>query len=237
MADPFTPEQTEALTQILGTTVNNMITARIGTLQQKLEKSLTDSLGTSFAKTLDDKLKDFKPADPPDPEGGKGGKGGKGNDRTEDIRFASLNKEVERLTREGVEAKKRGDAERAKNRASTLRSATYKALAENGIDGEFYKDGAFARLSVGSNVRFRDEDSDDIIFVDASGVETDLGVGLKDWASKSPEAKIYMPPSGAKGSGGRPAPRTPIDPKAPKKVTFEDVGQYVLGQISQTPSE
>jgi hypothetical protein len=227
MADAFTPEQEQRITDLLGTTVNNMISARLGTF----EKKLSDKLGESVGKLLDDKLKDFKPPQHEPPPNDPGGDG-KGKNRQENIELATLKKRTEDQAKQIEELTKRANGERTKNRSSALRTATYRALAENGIDGELFKEAAFASLKQNDYVRFRDEESDDLIFVDAMGVETELGVGMKEWV-KSPQAKLFIPPTGSKGSGGRP-PAAPVNPAGggKKDVTFEDVGNFVLGSMN-----
>lgn len=109
--------------------------------------------------------------------------------------------------------------ERNKNRSVALRNAISEALEPLGITGIRFK-AAYAMLQQQGQIRYAADDSDDISFVDAAG-EVDYRTGLEAWV-KSPDAAIFLPPSGTQGAGSRPrsggpqiksGPLTPADRK------------------------
>lgn len=203
----FTPEQGEELNKILGATVNNMLTARLKTFEKQLHEKIGSSIGETLTKTLDEKLAGFKQS-AADDEGGKDGKGKKG----ESVELATLRRQMSELTQRTEESDRRYAAERAKNRAATLKDASQSVLATHGIDGNKFRV-AFAVLQQDGRIRYAADDSDDLVFVDDAGNEVDLAVGLKSWV-KTEDAKMFLPPSGTRGSGSRPgngtAPTAPV---------------------------
>jgi hypothetical protein len=133
-------------------------------------------------------------------------------------------------TRARVEAaEKRASEERAKNEAAELRERAERILSPSGITGTRFR-GAFAFLKE-RIVKESDEADAPYVFVDDNNEQVDLEVGLKGW-TKGEDAKIYMPPSGAGGSGARRAAQPPAARSGKQEVTHEDVGNYVLGLVS-----
>ena len=226
-AGPLTQEQRDAISQMLNAAVNNTLTARL----KSFEVQLHTKLGESFGKLLEDKLKDFKPApaDPPDDQGGKGGKGGKGGDNVE---LATLRTQMQAALTKMNQTEAKFAAERAKNRAISLRQVVSEKLSTLGIDGVRFK-GAFAMLQSEGRIKHRDEDSDEIIFVDESGNEVDHNVGLEGWV-KTDDAKIFLPPTGAKGAGGKPTngvvkPAGPANRQEAQVLAFTELGKELQG--------
>lgn len=217
------------ITEQIGPTVNNMFTARLGTVEKKLTgqlKELTDTI----SKSVDEKLSTLKPVvEDPDDKGGKN-KGGKG----ENVELATLRKQQLETTKLLEDMKRERDQERSKRRDVALRQATSEQLAKIGIDGTRFK-GAFAMLQQDGRIKHRDDDSDELVFVDDAGSEVELEVGLAAWA-KTDEAKIFLPPSGMKGAGTRPSggnnPPPKLSPEQQQEAAWTAAGEAIRGAFS-----
>jgi hypothetical protein len=206
-AEPFTEAQREALQNTLNATVNGAIAARLKTFEDKL----TPKLAESFGKLLDDKLKDFRapPADPdPDPAGGKGGKG-------KDVELATLKKAISELTGKFTESETARQAAEQRIRQRDMQSTVMSELASHKIDGLRAK-GAFAILL---DRIVDDAETGSLLWREDDGQSVDLKTGLKGWV-KTEEAALYLPPSGARGSGSsaRQAGGAPLAPLTPKQL-------------------
>ncbi len=224
MGDPFTPEQIEALGTIIGTQVNNTFTARMGTIEKKLEGKLTAGFET-FSKTLDEKLTALpKPSKDDEP----GDKGSKGKDKDNSVELQTLRKQQSDQAKALEEIRAERDREREKNRSMALKSTVTDELSKVGITGH-------ARLALNcllqdGRIAFEDKvvdggDADKLVFRGDDGAGwVDLAVGLKGWA-KSADAKVFLPASGAGGAGTRPAVRT-LEPGI--KITDEE-RRHALG--------
>ena len=189
----------DEITQMMGGVVNNMLTARLKTFEKQLHDKIGLSIGETLTKTLDEKLKDFKPA-PSDDEGKDGKKGKSGG---ENVELATLRKQLADMNSKVEMSERRANEERAKNRGAALEKYVATALSPHGIEGARFR-GAYAMLQQYGLVKYRDDDNDDLVFVDpVTREEVDLSIGLKGWI-KSEDAKLFMPPTGARGSGSRP---------------------------------
>ncbi len=216
---PLSEEDLGQVREIVNGTVNGVVAA--------LKKS-SDAQRTkdqeALGKLLEEKLSALKPQDPPgDGDGGKKNKG-------ESVELATLRKQQADTTKQLEDIRKERDAERAKSRAAQKRSNVGEALSKHGIEGMRFR-GAYAMIQ--ERIRNREDNSDELVFVDDSGAEVDLDVGLASWA-KTDEAKMFLPPIGASGSGARRAPTASGKPPEKKDVTYEDVGNAVLGMLSSS---
>ena len=216
MPDPFTPEQIEALGGIIekqiGPAVNNMFTARLGTVEKKLSQQFKDTT-ESFSKTLDEKLAALKPASAdPEPEGGKGGKRGK-----EDPELATLRAQLQTLAQQSQQATEKAALLRERDRERNARDQVRSHLSKVGIDGDRFE-GAYALLKAQGKIKLSEDiDSDDVFFAGTTG-EVALEVGLGEFL-KSDIAKIYMPPSNTRGAGTRPGAKAPTgQPLTPDQI-------------------
>jgi len=199
-ASVFNDAQLAGIKAIVAGVVNQTIAAR-DKMSDKKRGEDAKAAETRFATLLDEKLAAFKPTETPDDGvGGKSGKGGK-----ESVELATLRRSIQE-TKDALEASNRKASEaQAKMRSSALRQTTAEQLAALGIDGARFK-GAFAVLQQEGRIRMRDDESDEMVFVDDTGAEVELAAGLAGWA-KSDDAKIYLPPSGVRGSGStKPGP-------------------------------
>jgi len=86
-----------------------------------------------------------------------------------------------------------------------LAEAVSEELGRNGVTDPRSVKGAMAIL-VSDEQRIRYDDDGSLVFVENQDSVLDLSTGIKAWM-KSEDAKLYLPPSGAMGSGGRPVAR------------------------------
>jgi hypothetical protein len=215
--EPLTQEQRDAISSMLGTTVSNMLTARL----KSFETQLHTKMGENFGKLLEDKLKEFKPAPPPDdPE--PGGKGGK-----KDVALATMQKQLTDALTAMNEQKQLAAEATARFRSREIRDRVENALTAVGIPKGVHADAAFAFLR---DRIVDDAEGDRINFRDDSGEEVDIVTGLKGWVKTEP-AKLFIPPSGARGAGTRPRTGSGSD-DANKPQTAEQVSRRVWGDLA-----
>lgn len=202
---PFNDDQINGIKQIVSTIVNSAIATRDKMADKKREQD-REALKTDFAKLLEEKLGAIgnkgnnNPDDPPNPDGsGKGGKN-RGQDDATLRELATMRRQMEQLSKTSEENALRASNERAKNRENALRTAVSEVFDGVGISGLRFK-GAYG--VVRGQLKYVDDESDEIIFTDETGTELDYRAGLSSWL-KSDEAKIYLPPTNTQGSGSRP---------------------------------
>lgn len=178
--------------------------------QKKLVEGALKKSGEDFAKMVEEKLSALKP-----PEGGEGGKGGKNKGQHDDPETQQLRKSVEELRRSVDEANAVASRERARNVENASRQAVFDALGELGLDQHRAK-GAFASFKLDDRIETQiDEDAGTVtvLFREDDGTPAPLRDGLKRW-SKTESAKLYLPPTGARGAGSRPGTMRGPDGKA-----------------------
>lgn len=216
----FSEEQEAAITRMINKTVNGTV----ATLKKQITDAVTASQG-EIAKLLDEKLTNFKPAESDDKEG-KGGKKDKGENSTE---LASMRKELADLRAANERERAIAQEERTKSRTMNLRSAAMDELARVGITGNN------ARLAL--NCLLQDQriafdtdvaagEVDELVFRSDDEGWVKLGLGLKGWA-KTPDAKVFIPATGANGAGSRPG--QPPMPSAVKMT--DDERKRALGEF------
>lgn len=197
--------------------VNRAITARLRDYEKKVESKLSESF-SSFESKLLETLQAQKA------EGASDGKvtadSGKGPASIEDHPIVkSQQKQLSELKNKIAEAERLREAESQKARDAQMRNKLAEELGKHGIEGQRAK-GAMALL-VDADRRISAEADGTIVFRDANGDALDLQTGLKSWAA-SEDAKLYLPPRGAAGSGdlnrtttnGTGRTNAPNDPKA-----------------------
>lgn len=224
----FTEEQLAGLKPLINNIVNSAIASRDRMADKKRAED-REAVTNAFSKMLDEKLAALKPAD--DPGGGGGGKDGKdgggGRKSALELELTTLKRQREEDNKRMAEAEKRANDARARVEAAELRDRAARILGESKIEGKRFQ-GAYALLK-DSIRRQSDEPDAPYVFINDLGEEVELEQGLRSWA-KSDDAKLYIPPSGAGGSGARPV-RQPPGGSQKKEVTFEDVGNAVLGLV------
>lgn len=180
--------------------LNKAISARFASFEKKLgSQAETDrkAVISEVGSLLDEKLGALKPADDgkPDPKGPDAGK-------ADDPRIRGLEKQVAKLTTQLEQERQARDAETRKAADVSLRGKLAEALAGHGIEGKRAVH-ALGHLVDATGRAHYGDDGESIVFRDEDGQDVDLKTGLADWA-KSEDAKLYLAPSGAHGSGSTP---------------------------------
>ena len=222
---PFSDEQIVSIKQLVSGIVNSSVRARDQMADKKREQD-RQAILESMAKMMDEKLSSFKPAPASDDDDDKE-KGGK-RARETDLRLATLTRQQAETQARLAQTEKVAAERQAKLDAAELRDHVSRMLSPLGIEGMRFR-AAYALIK--DRIRKHSEDPDaPYVFADeTTGEDIDLDTGLKSWA-KGEEAKVFIPPSGASGSGAR---RTQASaPPTKQETTYEDVGHFVLGLTS-----
>ncbi len=217
--DPNPNAADEALLERLGPRIHSLINSALAShnkqADKKREQERTD-LQAAFAKMLDEKFQALKPAD--DPADGKKEKDGK---RGDNVEIQTMRKELADLRQRAESAEQERQKEREKNRSMSLRTEATRELEKHGVSGNHARIALSAFLQegrVGYESDLGEGDRDALLFRSDDGTWVDLNVGLKSWV-KTPDAKIFLPPAGAAGSGSRPPAR---DGNPPQKLSPEE---------------
>jgi hypothetical protein len=153
---------------------------------------------TSFGEALIEKLK----AEPPKPPDEKG-KSNHQEPKLEDTpAYRAMQKQLEETKNRLDAAEAAKKAERDKARAQALRQKSTEALTEAGVTGAGTRH-AFNSLLADGRIKWEGDDSEELLFVDSKGDELPLADGVKSWV-ESDDAKMFLPPRGASGSGDPP---------------------------------
>lgn len=190
-------DQPVAVTEaFVNESINKALNARLKTFEEKQAKTLeglTTKITESFGAALEAKLEAFKPTvpaavDKPDP--------------TQSPEYRAQQKQIDDLHKTVKQAQAEKAAERQKARAATLRQNVEAALKSAGVT---HPHAAGLLIDSLKLVDFADENSENVVFRKKGTDEADLlETGLSEWL-KSAEGKLYVPGSGASGSGERPA--------------------------------
>lgn len=208
--------------------INNSINGTVSNLKKLAaldRKKDADELKTSFGALLEEKLAALAPPDPGDNKPGRKGKEG------EDRELATLRRQLDELSKTTAESQRVAAAEREKNRNNALRASVAEVLEPLGITGMRFK-AAYALLQQTGRIRYADDASDDINFVEETG-EVDYRAGLGSW-SKSEEAKMFIPPTGGtgvNGAGTRPKSGNPQVKSGP--VTAADRNERMKAALAE----
>lgn len=175
--------------------VNQAISARNKSFEAKVEKSLAD-----MTVGIGAKLEEIIATRAPAPKSEAQQTAGAAEPKIEEHpAVRSLQKQLSELKNKAEKAEQERDNERAKTRDSSMRHRVQSALGEHGIDPKYTKHALGHLVDAEKLVRLGD-DGESLIFRDAEGGDLDFATGLKGWVA-SDEAKIYLPPRGAAGSG------------------------------------
>jgi hypothetical protein len=177
--------------------LNKAITAHLS----RFEKNLSQR-DDALLKKIDERFATNKPAQPEgdDPEGKAAKEGG-------DDKDDQVEKLKRKFDREMADMRKRlekADTDRELERKKSLDTALRQTLAENllaaGVDATRQKHALGYLVDATRSVYYNDDGK--IVFRGVDGLEHDLNDGLSAWVT-SDDAKIYLPPRGATGSGDR----------------------------------
>lgn len=169
--------------------MNRAITARFKAFESKLDKM------------FEEKLSAFAPKSEQHQETQQQSQQSQGGaPKLEELpEFRALAKKTEKLQELLSQAQKERDAEKAHARDVKLRTELAQHLAEAGIEGSRAKHAVGFLIDAEKRAFW---EGDAIAFKDANGDPLPLSEGVKSWLS-SEDAKLYLPPRGAAGSGER----------------------------------
>jgi len=214
------------------------LTTRFRTLEQKLDKALADGVGTIAAR-IRDELSALMPKREAAVEGGEGAPkpegpaGAAAPQPAPSPELRKLQEQITVLTRQADEARAERDAERARGRDSLLRQRVTEALSGVGIEGVRARHALGLLVDAEKRVRWSD-DGESIFFRTDAHDELDLTGGVREWL-KTEDAKLYLPPRGAAGSGDRPGAQPPParQPAGPvdRATVAEGLRRALLGQL------
>jgi hypothetical protein len=239
--DPPKPEGGGAPAYVTEEQLQAALTTRFRAFEQKFDRALSDGVGT-IATRVREELAGLLPKREPAAEGGEGapkpeGAGGgavpgpQAQQASPELR--KLQEQITLLTRQAEEARSERDAERARARDSLLRQRVTEALSGVGIEGVRARHALGLLVDAERRVRWSD-DGDSILFRTDAHDELDLAGGVREWL-KSEDAKLYLPPRGAAGSGDRPGAQPPParQPAGPvdRATVAEGLRRALLGQL------
>ena len=128
----------------------------------------------------------------------------------ETTEYKSLLRRMAEMEARYKAAEETAAAEKARARESQMRNKLAESLSAAGVDARTVKHAVGYLVDVEKRVRATE--NGEIIFADG-GEEVDLATGLRAWL-KTEDAKVYLAPRGAQGSGERPPakqmPRQPL---------------------------
>ncbi|HEU4728395.1 MAG TPA: hypothetical protein VFT22_10910 [Kofleriaceae bacterium] len=214
--------------------LNKAITKRLKNFEEKFGERLDKRL-KEFSTALTTSLKEAVTSQ----AGGAGATAGSGTSdgQQDDIEkhpaFRGLLKRVSDAEAKQKAAEEQAAATHARERMTRLEAHASKKLAELGIEGIRAHKAIGDLVHVSKLVKYESDDSDEIVFVDKDG-DIDLDTGIKSW-SKTEDAKIYLPPRGASGSGDRPGGRSANAAGHGAKVDANAIGQMVLESFASLP--
>ena len=233
-ADPPKPAEA-APSYVTDDQLQAALTTRFRGFEQKIDKTLTDTLGALVEKLrgeLAPVLALAKP-EPGDAQGGQpeGGSGPAAPAPSPELR--KLQDQITLLTKQADDARSERDTERARGRDSLLRQRVTDALSGVGIEGVRARHAVGLLVDAERRVRWSDA-GDQIVFRTDAHDDLELGAGVREWL-KTDDAKLYMPPRGAAGSGDRPGgqPPPPRPPSGPldRTTVAEGLRRALLGQM------
>jgi hypothetical protein len=208
------------------------LTTRFRTFEQKVDKTLSDGLGTMGTK-LRDELAALFPKPEPKPEGeGPKPEGAAAAQPQSGPELKRLQDQITLLTKQAEDARSERDAERARARDSLLRQRVTDALSGVGIEGVRARHALGLLVDAERRVRWA-EDGASVLFRTDAHDDLDLAAGVREWL-KTDDAKLYLPPRGAAGSGDRPGAQPPAArPSGPvdRTTVAEGLRRALLGQL------
>jgi hypothetical protein len=213
----------EAVARIAAQVVNGAWTAR--------GKKLREEITADFNKGLEGITKQLA-----DMNAGNGeGKGRKGRTEGGD----ELDPKMKGLERQLAEQKAEHDrlmselaAEKQQRKDGALRQTLAEELAKSGITDPTRQRIATAHL-LSQGLVVHGEDGSPL-YAESADSHLDLATGIKAW-SKSEEAKIFLPPTGARGSGDRPVQGGPKSQANGSEPTATDLGLALVREFGGIP--
>lgn len=210
------------------------LTSRFRTFEQKVDKTLADGL-LAVGTKLRDEVAALLPKPEPKPEADepKPALANTGGQPAPSPEFKKLQEQIASLTKQAEDARAERDAERARARDSLLRQRVTDALSAVGIEGVRARHAQGMLVDAERRVRWSD-DGGSILFRTDAHDELELVAGVREWL-KTEDAKLYLPPRGAAGSGDRPGaqppPARPPSGSVDRTTVAEGLRRALLGQL------
>jgi len=129
----------------------------------------------------------------------------------------------------------RMEMERTRRRDVELRSAIKDHLMQAGVNPAAIKALVAMHVDADKTVSYASDDSDEIV-VKANDSVYSLTDGMNNWL-KSDDAKIYLAPKGATGSGDRSYSKTNNTNTTGKPPSRQQVGSMLMQAFAGTPSD
>jgi hypothetical protein len=234
---PLSAEEIAAIVEAIAPTLDNKISETVvGALGKPLNDAISKRLGqfektfsTSVEGSIGKALEGFKQTLP------QSGGGKEPPPEAKDpnaVALKTMETKLETALTKLADADSRARAERAKNRTSALNASVADHLVKLGMTDPVGLKLAVGHLTtVEKRAQYEDDDNDNarILFRNDDDTLMDLGVGLKKWAA-TPEAKHFMPPTGARGSGSAPAKNAILGGNKPTKEQQEEIVYNALAE-------
>lgn len=218
---PQDPKGDDAPKYVTEEQLNRAITARFSDFAKKSEKTLADFLGkveTTFAEKLTSLASASRDEEKP----------GKGDDPTASPAYKALQKQLDENKAATAKIEAQRAAERAKGRDMGLRQSLTEKLSALGFSGLGLKHAIGVLVDASKAVRYADDDGDDVLMRTEDG-DMPLEDGLRQWA-KSEDAKLFLPPRGAGGSGNSPGAKGPnTAPPNARDAASQALVSHLLG--------
>lgn len=219
-------EQTEMIT--------GAVKAHTKKLNDDLKKSLGDLVSGGLAETIgafearvatliDEKTAGAKPKT----------EGGSPEDIANHPVVKGMQKQLADAAKKIADAETAAQTAAAKQKESALRATLQERLTKAGFDPKRVHLALGTLIDAQKRVRYGDDES--IVFRGDDNEEVDLETGLKAW-SQTDDAKTYMPPRGASGSGDRPGGKAPGQGQSGNN-TVAALGRSVLAVTGLMPRQ
>jgi hypothetical protein len=229
----FKSEQTEMITG-LGTRLKKDLTGGIGAAVGEALKPTLDAFETKLKSELQ------PPARQDEDDKSKDSKGNSKADKSDDPQVVELKKQIAQLTKQSTDltdkfkaAEEKANAEMRARADLNLRQTLRKELGKRGISTEEAAEAAELFLYDGKKRVGYSEDGETLVYKDPEKGELPLSQGLETWI-KTAEAKLYLPPVGASGSGEKPGQKAGLPPASgEKRSPQETVGNALMNLLSQ----
>ena len=189
----------EVVAQIAAQVVNQAFTARSKTLKTELTSEFTKGF-ESMGKRLDE-LANSKA----DSRKKKGPDGAEESPEVQSPEYRGLQRQMAEMKAQLEERDKQVAEAGARAKHAELRSRVAEELGKVGVTNPMMVKAATSIL-VTDDKRVQFDEEGQLVYVESADSVLDIATGIRAWA-KSDDAKNFIAPSGAMGSGGRPAQR------------------------------
>ena len=223
----LTEEKVQAM---ITETFNSGFTARMKTAQRAIADDVAKALGP-----ISSKLEEMGTAI----AGLQGGKNSKkpkdGEDPNEGTpEYRGLQKQLADQKSAFDKLQNELAAEKSRAADATMRTQVIDDLVKHGVDASRAK--RAMQILVDGDKRVKRDEDGATVFVDSDGQPIDLTTGLKAWV-KTEDAKIFLPPTGVRGSGGQPGsgPNAGNTKGQPQELTATDLGLAIARDFGGIP--